>query len=135
MNQMKPQLTARIFCLMIAAALAGCALAPVPTVSMRDTSVARPESAMLQRLPTKVYGVLQELGVADAVPDVAPMIEYQALRKQLRSAEASRQRAAPQWTALGPGNNLGRVIDIAFNPQNSNIIYPVYCFKRRQSGI
>ena len=123
MNQMKPQLTARIFCLMIAAALAGCALAPVPTVSMRDTSVARPESAMLQRLPTKVYGVLQELGVADAVPDVAPMIEYQALRKQLRSAEASRQQAAPQWTALGPGNNLGRVIDIAFNPQNSNIIY------------
>ena len=73
--------------------------------------------------PSKAFGMMQEQGSVDAVPDVAAMVAYQQQRKQQRAAETTKRLAAPQWTDLGPSFNLGRVIDIAFHPQNSNVIY------------
>ena len=115
--------------LALVTAVAGCAFTPVMN---RDPVVDAPwragtdqttQSAPIPRPPDKRFGTLQELGSLDIEPDVTSMIEYQQQRKSQRAAVAVAQKAAPQWTALGPNNNLGRVIDIAFHPQNSNILY------------
>ena len=124
----------------IAGALAGCAVAPLSPESwsglvaqspLRGDGAAAIQHAssepysklpLYQRPPNRLFGILQEQGSLDAEPDVALMVEYQQLRKELRAA-AIDQKAAPNWIDLGPNNNLGRIIDIAFHPQNSNIIY------------
>ena len=97
-------------------ALAGCAIAPVST-----ELPALPASQKVP--PSREFGILLELGSPDAVPDVAALVEYQQQRIKQREAEVGTLLVAPTWLDEGPGYNLGRVIDIAFHPQNSNIIY------------
>jgi hypothetical protein len=130
-----------LFVPVVAGVLAGCAVAPISSesplspVSQRSPSnVNAPtiqhasmeqfsQMSLYQRPPNRLFGIMQEQGSLDAVPDVAAMVDYQQLRKGQRAALASTLKAAPQWIGLGPDNNLGRVIDIAFHPQNGNIIY------------
>ena len=121
--------------------LAGCAVAPISSESPLSP-VAQPslrsdgtvmtqqvnmeqfsQMSLYQRPPNRLFGIMQEQGSLDAVPDVAAMVDYQQQRKEQRAALAGALKAAPQWQDLGPDNNLGRVIDIAFHPQNGNIIY------------
>ena len=64
-----------------------------------------------------------EQGNLDGTPNVEALIEYQEQRAKQRASVQSIQAAAPLWTDLGPSFNFGRVTDIAFHPQNSNIIY------------
>ena len=71
------------------------------------------------RPPNRLFGLMQEQGSLDAVPDVGPMIEYQQQRMRTRSL----LKLAPSWESVGPDSNLGRIIDIAFHPTNANILY------------
>jgi hypothetical protein len=118
---------------MFAGALAGCALAPLPPEPPLP-SAAQPaprhavaerhaQLELYQRPPGRLFGIMLEQGSLDAAPDVAAMVEFQQRRKAQRAASGVPPKAAPQWLDLGPLDNLGRIIDIAFHPQNSSIIY------------
>ena len=108
---------------LVAGTLVGCASAPLPSpIAGTRLEVSSPTPAY-QRPPSRMFGIMQEQGSLEAVPEVAEMVAYQQQRKLQREALPATVLAAPQWSDLGPANNLGRVIDIAFHPQNSNTIY------------
>ena len=132
-----PLLTA-LLAIGFAWAMAGCATAPVSSLPFASLSSTRGVNAALapnhegeptapttlhQRPPDKLFGILQELGSPDAEPDVAAMVAYQQDRKQQRTNLRTKGLVVSPWEDLGPYNNLGRVVDVAFHPQDSNIIY------------
>ncbi len=112
-------------------ALTGLVLSACSTLERRDDRAAAAATAVPQaeqapallvangRPRKREYAALLELGSLDAVPDVAPLIEFQ----QQRTRERSLLKMAPAWESVGPNTNLGRVIDIAFHPTNPNIVY------------
>ena len=118
---------------MLAGALAGCALAPrppeppLPSATQPAPRLAGAERhaqlELYQRPPERLFGIMLEQGSRGAAPDVAAMVEFQQRRKAQRAAMGAMPKAAPQWQDLGPPDNLGRIIDIAFHPQNGNIVY------------
>ena len=95
----------RFSLLIAAAALAACSTTPVsvaPTIatgglmaSGADQSAA--EQARYLRLymrpPNRLFGLMLEQGSLDAIPDVAPMIEYQQQRMREREVVASLRKA------------------------------------------
>ena len=129
-----------LFCSTVAGLLFGCAVAPVaqvvpapqglPAAQFAQAASISPistDSTSLslkpQKQPRADFGILLERGSADAVPDVGALVGYQQQRIKQRTAEAGQQLAAPAWSDLGPSNNLGRIIDVAFHPQDGNTIY------------
>ena len=118
--------------LAIAAMVSACSTTPTSVVSPPAASTARATIAdaeqvrpwrLYTRPPNRLFGLMLEQGSLDAVPDVAPMVEYQQQRMLERTANTAFRKAAPAWEELGPNTNLGRVIEISFHPQNSNIVY------------
>ena len=111
--------------LLASLALSACTTAPLvdTTLAGGARSSTATETAgfsqLYMRPPNRLFGLMQEQGSLDAVPDVAPMVEYQQQRMKTRSL----LKVAPAWEQLGPDNNLGRIIDIAFHPSNANILY------------
>ena len=43
--------------------------------------------------------------------------------EKVRRSEKSRKTASASWFAIGPGNMSGRILDIEFDPGNTNIVY------------
>ena len=111
--------------LLASLALTACTTAPIVDSNLGGGGVssASTETAGVfkpyTRPPNRLFGLMQEQGSLDAVPDVAPMIDYQQQRMRTRSL----LKLAPSWESLGPDSNLGRIIDIAFHPTNANILY------------
>ena len=116
----------------IAAMVSACSTTPTSVVSPPAASTSRATIAdaeqvrpwrLYTRPPNRLFGLMLEQGSLDAVPDVAPMVEYQQQRMRERASNNALRKAAPAWEELGPNNNLGRVIEISFHPQNSHIVY------------
>ncbi|MBC7624597.1 MAG: hypothetical protein H7232_14570 [Aeromicrobium sp.] len=113
---MKPAHLNIILAPLIAVGLVSCVVAPTAS---EPPAAPVPQNAP----PSRVYGTMLEQGSLDAAPNVAALVDYQQKRRLQRTAESGTTLAAPSWGTVGPNNNLGRVIDIAFHPQNSNVIY------------
>ena len=111
----------------IALALSACTTIPTgPTAGIPPDAFAvirtpenTPGMRLYQRPPHRLFGLLQEQGGLDVVPDVAPLVAYQQQRMKAQSLF----KAAPAWEPLGPDDNLGRVIDLAYHPTDPSILY------------
>src|SRR4051812_35430954 len=110
----------------IALVLSACSTTPVaPGADVQGGAVPAVASfgdhsagmKLYTRPPHRLFGLMQEQGALDVVPDVAPMVEYQQQRMRSQSLLKA-STAAPVWVPAGPDTNLGRIIDIAYHPTN-----------------